>query len=1519
MMYSVRRAITLTVSMSLFAAASETPVTVNLKSATITLNGKPDSELLAALAVSESEGESEYSIALFRDELTVTERQGLESHGMDVNGYLGAGAYYVRLRTSVIDAPSIISMQCLADLVPIQAAWKIHPVLAQPIPPSWVITDSSGPSPRVAVYVALHDQEDIEAESDRLVSQFNLTLLSPVELLKFMIVDLSLSDITALASDMSVKWIEPAQPFYESHNDGNRSLTQAEILQAPPYGLDGSGIVVAVFDESSSIPRHPDLVERVSANDLESCISSHSTHVIATLAGSGANSERAGGSPLQWRGMAPGAHVESYGRTGLTSGAAFFADPLDLLEDHFHAIKVKGARLGNQSAGLNGCHHSGDNCVLLGSYGMASQLIDQVVAGLRFSNASTFPFFNSAGNTQSCSVCELMGPATPEGYFTIAPPANAKNIMTVGAVDSNDDSIWSGSSFGPTADGRIKPDIVAPGVAVTSTIPAGGYHSASGTSTASPTAAGCLALVLEDFRNNNPHLPNPTNPELKAALLHTANDVLRREPGATSCEQGFPCYEGPDFSSGYGSVRARDAVDLMGGGTGKVLSSSVSISGTTSFYVSVPPGTNELKVTLVWDDPPAEPAAVVTLVNDLDLQVFDPNGRRHYPWVLDGSNPSIPAVRCPTSPTDLCSTTNEDHTNNVEQVWVQSSDSLSSELVVGDWRVDVVSTRLAVGAEQTFGIAGSPSLSPDCNNNLIPDANEILALPSLDCAGFPNGYLDSCETDCNSNGIADTCEIASGVVTDCNGNGRPDDPLCELIADCQNNMTLDACDIASGISTDCDGNEVPDECQLITEPDCNGNRILDSCEIENSRLKDCNGDQIPDECQVFPVIYVDDDGPSDPGPGDPILSDPDEDGTLAHPFDSIQEAVNASSPHDIISVAPGLYTGPGNRDVALTIVDPDGLPTPLTIRCAGAAGSCILDAEGQGSLFTYVFGGGEGGFVPATYRCHVLDGFWMRNGLSNTQGGAIRTSNASLTIRNCLFTSNEAVHSGGAMRLSAGCPIVSNCVFAGNRSAQGGAIEQRFHRTEIKNSIFLGNRAESGSDIYVNHNGGSFVTQGSVFAGHCDFADGFGTNDSDQQLSTDPLGVYEEATLYEDPLFFVTGHWDDNGTPGDELDDFWIDGDYHIDELSPCVDAGEAGSLVTQVEVDIDNEPRVANRTVDIGVDEYHVYCERDCDCYFEAGSRAAQLGIAPSEVLDVCDYYYCDTSVNRCVQCSRTWANACPTYNTAVITSDILCAVDGFGNYCACPNADIVRGASSGVEKGPDGSGTGIDTADILAHVEAFAGANPFGCQETSQVDLCDNETFPQADACGTSGASVSIAAGKGASSATAARGARWTRRIFLGRSLRRPARREHPGPSIELVPGVAGPSASSGSPVLQVDVFVSDVADLAGYEVRVQPSNFSEENVVLDHVEVDAIRTDFIFKAVEHHAAMDQNVGRIGGVGLLNSVSVPVQESAYLGTFFFRVESGDPSTVEFEYDSAFTALWSPSLVQIQITEQAN
>jgi parallel beta-helix repeat protein len=117
-------------------------------------------------------------------------------------------------------------------------------------------------------------------------------------------------------------------------------------------------------------------------------------------------------------------------------------------------------------------------------------------------------------------------------------------------------------------------------------------------------------------------------------------------------------------------------------------------------------------------------------------------------------------------------------------------------------------------------------LSIDCNLNFIPDECEIDRASPV--PGGPYYCVFACDPDCNSNGVPDACDITGGTSTDCAGEGIPDE--CE--PDCDANGTADSCEIAGGTDADCNANGVPDGCELA-ERDCDSNGQVDECELAN--------------------------------------------------------------------------------------------------------------------------------------------------------------------------------------------------------------------------------------------------------------------------------------------------------------------------------------------------------------------------------------------------------------------------------------------------------------------------------------------------------------------------------------------------------------------------------------------------------------------------------------------------------------------------------------------------------------
>lgn len=245
------------------------------------------------------------------------------------------------------------------------------------------------------------------------------------------------------------------------------------------------------------------------------------------------------------------------------------------------------------------------------------------------------------------------------GYDVISTTGNAKNILTVGAVNplpggpsnSKDISIADFSSWGPTDDGRVKPDIVADGVNVTSagSATSSTYITLSGTSMAAPNVTGSLYLLQEYYaeKHNGTFMRSAT---LKGLACHTAFDAGNA---------------GPDYIYGWGLLDMKKAAQaLTDNGSKSLITEKALQQGQTQTYNVVASGNGPLSATISWTDPAGQATAdgvvnsqIPKLVNDLDIRISD-GSTTFYPWILDPNNPSAAAK------------TGDNIVDNIEQVFI---------------------------------------------------------------------------------------------------------------------------------------------------------------------------------------------------------------------------------------------------------------------------------------------------------------------------------------------------------------------------------------------------------------------------------------------------------------------------------------------------------------------------------------------------------------------------------------------------------------------------------------------------------------------------------------------------------------------------------------------------------------------------------------------------------------------------------------------------------------------------------
>ncbi|MEP7199333.1 MAG: S8 family serine peptidase [Chloroflexota bacterium] len=617
----------------------------------------------------------------------LSEQQWLAANGVRLLNYLPDHAWF-----AVVDADSLAPLEANGNvrwLGAIAVADKLPARLLAGKPLAHAL-DADG---TVSLRVAYFDDVSESAALDALMRHAGVVGLRE-PLLHSLMVRLPLAQVRALAAEDAIRWLAESPPPPTPMNDAIRSRIRVNAVQAAPYNLNGSGVRIGQWD-CGPVGPHVDFAGRLTniAGQTDDCSPSaqHSTHVAGIMASSGANSLAQGGTANQWRGMAPGAQIIAYDFYTATAEvqSAIGAYNIDLSQNSWGFIP-------SQSEDCNAVY---------GNYNNLAPAYDQIVMGVY---GKRIPVAFAAGNSQGA--CGM--------WSAITPPGTAKNVITVGATNALNDAMTAFSSWGPTDDGRIKPDVVAPGyrddipgnsgcstvyfTGIKSTCPNDGYGMIYGTSMATPAVSGMLALMLQQYRiSAGQPLTNPLPSTLKALAIHGAVDLGN---------------VGPDYKFGWGRVDAKNSVDLIR--RAKYKENTVSDGQVVTYTANVLSCDTSLKATLVWDDPAAADNALVAYINDLDLTLVDPTGNTNYPWLLDPFAPNNAATR------------GVDFRNNVEQAQVTNP-------VAGAWTIRVRGNNVPQ-APQRFSLV-SESLNTPTLNAIAPTQTQPGAQLVLRGAQFELG------------------------------------------------------------------------------------------------------------------------------------------------------------------------------------------------------------------------------------------------------------------------------------------------------------------------------------------------------------------------------------------------------------------------------------------------------------------------------------------------------------------------------------------------------------------------------------------------------------------------------------------------------------------------------------------------------------------------------------------------------------------------------------------------------------
>lgn len=486
------------------------------------------------------------------------------------------------------------------------------------------------------------------------------------------------------------------EPLYRTTLNANAAIsTGANLLIPAPYSLNGSGIKAGIWDGGSVRNTHQELTGRVTKRNSSSANDDHATHVAGTIGASGVQANA--------KGMAPQINIDSYDWD------------LDYTE-----MTAAGTVSASDSTGVPLSNHSyGYNAVTadMGRYEIEAASVDGVAAALPY----YLPFW-AAGNEQD--VLTAKG-----GFQSITFNGLAKNIMTIGAAD---DAVTSGSrdpsqatiayfsSLGPCDDGRIKPDLVANGidlyssVATTNTAYDGTY---SGTSMATPNALGSASLLVQLYARefSGQRMRAST---LKSLMIHTADDI-----GNT----------GPDYTYGWGLINVKAAADLILAHKGslaapKLIEGSLTNAAKTATHTFTWDGVSPIRATVCWTEPEgaeqtAADSRTPNLVHNLDAKITAPDGTTIYqPFVM----PFVGTWT--TASMSSAATTGKNNVDNVEQVY------LASPTQPGNYTVTVTVDGNLSTSSQVYSLVVTGGTDVEAN----PPPNITLTSPT-DGAGYLQG------------------------------------------------------------------------------------------------------------------------------------------------------------------------------------------------------------------------------------------------------------------------------------------------------------------------------------------------------------------------------------------------------------------------------------------------------------------------------------------------------------------------------------------------------------------------------------------------------------------------------------------------------------------------------------------------------------------------------------------------------------------------------------------------------------
>ena len=604
-----------------------------------------------------------YYIIQFEAPVTPQWKLELAKSGVELGSYLPDDAFIALVKTPEAWA-ALNKAQHVKVVVPYETKFRISQAFR-------FLT-----SAMVKVLVRLTDEKEFEAFL-KVAHSRDLNMIIHRVSGKTVFFETALSNIEKIADVEGVEWIEPYQEVKTFDFDTTQEEPQVMDQQQPAgdysdltgfesgtklmdfesayaMGLTGEGQVVGISDTGLDSGSLDSILDDFKSQIVKGYTlglfsrswqdpQGHGTHTSGSIVGSGVSSSG------KLRGGAYGAKLIMEGMWSPLLGNISIPPDFD---------KIFGVLRRDDNVHVHS--NSWGSPTDLGAYNNFASMVDDISWKypdllIIFAAGNSGEDRNRDGHIDGGSVSS---PGTAKNCLTVGA---SKNLVSIGGyqkkmieikggaekwgveplassqLSENPSGMAAFSSIGPTQDGRIKPEIVAPGTNIVSTrsqmsgastlwgIYNDKYVYAGGTSMATPLTAGGATIVRQFLMKSG--FPNPSAALVKAVLIHSATDLFPGQFG-TGLGQEFETTR-PNMNEGFGRVNIGKAIGID---KGKLVDDTMGLAtGQTKTYKVNAKKGQTVVVTMTYSDFPAATSSAVTLVNDLDLKITDSAGKVYYP------------------------------------------------------------------------------------------------------------------------------------------------------------------------------------------------------------------------------------------------------------------------------------------------------------------------------------------------------------------------------------------------------------------------------------------------------------------------------------------------------------------------------------------------------------------------------------------------------------------------------------------------------------------------------------------------------------------------------------------------------------------------------------------------------------------------------------------------------------------------------------------------------------------------